>query len=552
MKRIFTLTLTMAIFALTGAFAQEATRGRVINRTDYEKVAQDMQRSPKKLGTRASAPLTCMGSPKVPVVLVEFSDLSFTVAGGTSQEVHDNYDKYFNLTGERVGSNYGSVKQYFVDQSDGQFSPDFSVIGPIKLPKSYAYYGEGTGDMPSRLSEFYSSVCKQAMTDYNIDWTVFDNNNNGVVDFIFFIYAGEGENAGGDVNTIWPCEKVSTVNITVNNETIAFGGYGCTNEKYVNGAKIYWDGIGTCVHELSHGIGLPDFYDTRGRSYGLDYWDLMDSGCYTYVSGYYPVAYSAYEREFMGWRNIVEIKHDADTILTINPVENKDGIAYKIFNPANTDRNEYFILENRQNIGWDRFLGRNSSQYGVGHGLLIYHVDYKTSAWTSNTVNIDAKHQRMTIVPADGTLDSYSLLNASSTQDDYNAWLISQRGDAYPGYTNKTEMSDYNVFTGGQIAMKITEIKENEDGTITVKINNGVKAPSFTVGDPNNDGEINVGDFTAIANHILGNDGPTFIKEAADIDGDGEINVGDLTSEANLILNISDTANAKSKFNYRK
>ena len=549
MKRLLTLTILIMAFAVTNTFAQEAMRGRVINYTDYGKVAESVEKGTKKIGTRASAPLPCMGSPKVPVVLVEFSDLPFTVAGQTSEEVHANYDKYFNQLEEHVGQNYGSVKQYFIDQSDGQFSPDFSVIGPIKLPKSYAYYGSGARDMPSRLSEFYSSACKQAMTDYDIDWTVFDNNNNGVVDFIFFIFAGEGENAGGDVNTIWPCEKVSTVNITVNDETIAFGGYGCTNEKYVNGSKVYWDGVGTCIHELSHGIGLPDFYDTKAYSYGLDYWDIMDSGCYTYVSGFYPVAYSAYEREFMGWRKMQEIKFDADTTLIINPIENKGEIAYKICNPASTNGDEYFILENRQNIGWDRFLGRNNAQYGVAHGLLIYHVDYKLSAWTSNTVNATATHQRMTIVPADGTLDSYSLLNANSTQDDYNAWLISQRGDAYPGYTNKTEMSDYSVFTGGVIDMRITEITENQDGTISVKINNGVKTPSFTVGDPNNDGEINVGDFTAIANHILGNDGPTFIKEAADVNGDGDIDVGDLTAEANLILNGSDAANAKSKQN---
>jgi len=55
-------------------------------------------------------------------------------------------------------------------------------------------------------------------------------------------------------------------------------------------------------------------------------------------------------------------------------------------------------------------------------------------------------------------------------------------------------------------------------------------------GDVNGDGKINVVDFTAIANHILGKSPAGFIEKAADVNGDGKVNVIDLTAVANIIL----------------
>lgn len=72
-------------------------------------------------------------------------------------------------------------------------------------------------------------------------------------------------------------------------------------------------------------------------------------------------------------------------------------------------------------------------------------------------------------------------------------------------------------------------------------------AKEYDLGDANNDFEVNIGDYTTIANHILGNDGPVFVEKAADVNCDNEINVGDLTAVANLILYGSSSGqNAKS------
>ena len=184
-----------------------------------------------------------------------------------------------------------------------------------------------------------------------------------------------------------------------------------------------------------------------------------------------PVGFSAYERDFMGWRKLVELNPDSAYSLTLDPLET-GGVAYKVVNKAN--ENEYFILENRQEIGSDKYLGwATSSQYtkyGANHGLMITHVDYSLSAWNLNTVNTDKSHQRITIVPADGEL-------ISSNERTDSLWAISLHGDLYPGDNNVTEMSSYDVFTGGTLGLTIDNIVEHEDGTITLDINGGKKAP---------------------------------------------------------------------------
>ena len=59
---------------------------------------------------------------------------------------------------------------------------------------------------------------------------------------------------------------------------------------------------------------------------------------------------------------------------------------------------------------------------------------------------------------------------------------------------------------------------------------------SFLPGDVNGDGEINVGDVSAVINYILKRPNTTFIAAAADMNGDGEINVGDVSAIINNIL----------------
>ena len=59
---------------------------------------------------------------------------------------------------------------------------------------------------------------------------------------------------------------------------------------------------------------------------------------------------------------------------------------------------------------------------------------------------------------------------------------------------------------------------------------------SFNLGDANGDGEVNIGDYTTIASHILGKPQDAFMETAADTNQDGTIDVGDLTGLVKIIL----------------
>ncbi len=407
-----------------------------------------------RVGTRDTAPLTSMGSPKVPVILVQFADLDF-ISAESDSAVNVLFDKYCNGTNDGQNytgaGSYGAVKDYFIAQSDSLFSPEFSVIGPVTLDSSYVYYGKDASyNKDVNINKFFSEAILKAQL-ITTDWSDFDNDGDGVIDMAFFIYAGEGQNGCDDANTIWPKEMPSGGNIN----GLRYGAYACCNETY----KGTIDGIGTMVHELSHALGLPDFYDYNYSAFGMDYWDVMDSGNYC-AGGKIPCGYSAYEKDFMGWKPLTVLKADSAQIGLILKPLSKGGGGYKIVNQKNED--EYYVLDNRQNTGWDKNVGYSTSKFGFYHGMLVTHVDYLPASWTSNRVNSNSNHQRFTLIPADGEL--------LSSMDGLNElYLTSMGGDPYPGLTNTTSLEGENakVYTGGTMNQPITNIVEHEDGTIT-------------------------------------------------------------------------------------
>lgn len=462
MRRTVLFVLTL----LTAVITTAQRIGRIENVTEYDHSVKG-GRVLKSIGSASTAPLPSKGSPKVPVILVQFADLKFSIAD-TDAAVVENYELFFNGgEGVRPGQvgheSYCSVREYYNLQSAGQFTPEFTIIGPVTLSESYKYYGENSGSSNDiRINAFYSEACSLAVRDFSVDWSIFDNKGNGSVSLVFFLYAGVGENSSDDTYAIWPKESASSKTITYGDASVTFGAFGATCELY----QSWQDGIGPIVHELGHGLGLPDFYDTNYQAFGMDIWDVMDSGCYQML-GAHPCNMSAYEREFMGWSSIVPLNADSACTIVLEPLSSH-GTAYKIVNKANS--NEFLILENRQNEGLDAYFGNLSQHYadtyGRNHGLMVSHVDFLASAWNNNRVNTTASHQRMTIVPADNDLIS----NCYGYDDN---WAQSLRGDLYPGCNGTTELTSYAAYTGGTFGVTIDNIKETADGRIYVDINGG-------------------------------------------------------------------------------
>ncbi len=224
------------------------------------------------------------GKKKGLVVLAYFSDKSFAQ---NDSSIVSFYDKVLNKEGYSENGAPGSVHDYFKDMSRGVFDLTFDIVGPVRVSKSATYYGG-----PSALyggtdhaGEFITDALKKADSQFSINWSDYDWNNDGEVDQVFVLYAGYGQATGGPTGTIWP--HAWTLDEAAQNNDgdggFSLGGvyinrYACSNELYSNSGRVKM-GHGTFCHEFSHCMGLPDMYDTNyGSTPTMGTWDLMASG----------------------------------------------------------------------------------------------------------------------------------------------------------------------------------------------------------------------------------------------------------------------------------
>lgn len=410
--------------------------------------------SNKRRMMRRQAPLRSpMGSTSNPisgkkkgiVILVNFADKAMI---NSQAEFND----YFNQVGYNHQGMSGSVHDYFYSSSYGKLDLTFDVVGPYTMNHNMAYYGQnGSNGYDLHPGEMIAEAVKQA--DKEVDFSQYDWDGDGEVDQIYVIYAGYGESSDAPANTIWPHESSLSGCKTEGDGDGPIQVDGVTVDTYAascelsgkSGSKI--NGVGTACHEFSHCMGIPDFYDTSNSGrFGMDMWSLMDYGSYNGPNGCgeSPWTYTSYERMYCGWLTPTELT-DPTTVKNMKPLLNSPE-AYIIKNSSNA--NDYYLLENRQLDGFDK--------YGYGHGMMILHVRFDKEAWAENAVN-STSVQRMTIVPADGSLDGKS------------SFVWSLDGDPYPGKKGTTQVSILNK--------PITEIAEN-NGNISFLFDGGKPLPT--------------------------------------------------------------------------
>ena len=459
------------------------------------KGAEMIEAARTRLTTRASSGpnfLPTSGSPRIAVLLVEFSDMEFRIDNPKAQ-----FETYLNTTEKRPQQdyyeNFSSVRQYYIDMSFGKFSPQFDIYGPYKLGKSYKTYGAGNDN----TNQLTIDACSAA--DNDIDFSNYDSDGDGYVDLVYIIYAGYGENSSGNSrNYIWPQSSVASSSKLYDGKYL--GRYGVNNELYgsesdkdENGLRI--DGIGVFCHEFAHSLGLPDLYATYDSQsseccdMGVGYYGLMDSGEYTFY-GFRPTALNCWEKAQLGWIEVEELTTPCDIKLTT--VE-KGGKAYVIRNEAN--RKECYMLEqidNTDNNLWNR--------YTFGNGMLVYHIDYdetlfSVSTFIGNRVNYELGHPHFALVAADGLMLNDILVgktvtrSSNATVNSVNAELLNRyegqkidaatykkeaAGDPFPGTSNNKTFTGTSLpsafwYTGGYAADILTDITQNADGNVSFK-----------------------------------------------------------------------------------
>ncbi len=371
-----------------------------------------------------------LGEQKFLLIMVEFDDLSFTHRPA-------DFDSLMNGKNYMHNGAAGSVGQYYKDASFGRFEPHFDVVGPVKLDSGYAFYGKGDDD---NIQLFvYEAVTK---ADPLVDFSQYDNDNDGFVDNIYFIYAGYGECFyGADENTIWP-HRWAYLASTLTADGKRIYDYSTSMELYGTSGTTRTS-IGVICHEFGHVCGLPDYYDTDyegsgGNCGGLGQWDLMAGGSWN-DAGKRPPLFNAWSRMYLRWAEPVELS--GTEFVTLNPAHTDNEVRY-FFSQT---EGEFFMMENRQRSGWDTAL--------PGHGLLMFHIDMNHSGWNNNTLNCNPYRQGFDLEEADG----YGNITASYIDG----------GDPFPGTESNTEFLDSGSpnaldWAGRSSRSPIRNITENE------------------------------------------------------------------------------------------
>lgn len=422
------------------------------------------------------------GKKKGLVILMQFKNTKFKAANNNAK-----YNDILNKENYTTSPFKGSVADYFKAQSGGIFELNFDVVGPYTASNDASYYGandnNGNDMHPDQL---VSEAVKAANS--SVDFNDYDWDGDGEVDQVFVLYAGTGEADGGSSNTIWPhMWYLSDTDMDLNLDGVHIDTYACANEIMPDGTI---EGIGCFCHEFSHCLGFPDFYDTSYSGwYGTGEYDLMCAGSYN-GNSYRPAGYNAYEKWMAGWIEPIELDKEGVTVEDMQPMSN-GGEAYIIYNDGNS--NEYYLVENRQKIGWDTSL--------PGKGLLITHVDFDSQIWEENNPNTKVEqynyfdfkpndHQRFSIICAD---------NSATTG--------TASHDLFP-YSSKNSLTDtstpraslFNKNTDGTKLMHkpITDIKQNSDYTMSFLFRGGYQEPDSTQVQPTDSTQVEPGDTTIV------------------------------------------------------
>ena len=404
-------------------------------------------------------------SPRGPIILVSYKDKAFQQTNEDMQEwaMGENYT-YNGAT--------GSIRQYFLDQSWGQYDLQLDVFGPVTVSKNASYYGSndywGNDQHPDELVK---EACQLAHDECGADFSQYDSNGDGKVDWVVILYAGKGEADGGGSSTIWPHQwELSYTGMSVTLDGKKVDHYCCLNE--IDGQRNVRDGIGTFCHEFSHIMGLPDFYATDGSTHRtLGSWDIMDYGPYN-NNGNTPPSYSAYERWWMGWMKPTFINSACSA--TLPELNETKAACYMtasgevaITDILNPIPSTFYLFENRQKKGWDRYL--------KGNGMMVTKVQWSRSKWANNKVNNTSSSLGVDILEAKANTSYYNdkatdLYPAGATQFTKNTNF--QVNNITMNSTTKVITFDVNG-GGSNVTLDIERMEVNENQRATKMLIDG-------------------------------------------------------------------------------
>ena len=332
-------------------------------------------------GTRAGG-TRAIGNDTVIVILIQFSDETASTPRG-------DVDTLVNAG----GSGARSVYSYYREASYALFNIRGTVTQWYTTPNPMSEYGadSGTSSYDDANGPVYRLVVEAVQrADPDFDFSTFDGNGDDVVDHVIVVHAGGAQEETQRANDIWSHRwSVADANPSVpGNQALRADGVQIFGYILVSEESP----VGVYVHELGHDLGLPDLYDTDGSSQGVGNWDVMGSGSWngpTLQKGTVPAHFGAWGKAELGWIRPI----DVSSALLGQPIDDMETHpqAFRLSVGTSSGGDEYFLVENRQPVGYDAEL--------PGAGLLIWHVDESAPG------NADDFHRKVDLEEADGDDD---------------------------------------------------------------------------------------------------------------------------------------------------
>lgn len=379
---------------------------------------------------------------KILVLLVDFPDKSSQVP------IETIYQRFF-------GDYTNSLKEYYKEVSYSRYIPNGEIHGWYRAPNPSTYYTNkenGFGKYPNSAEKLVEDVVDIALRDPDIDWSSFDQNDNGYIDNLIVVHSGAEAAWTGDINDFWAHVWIIPEPKMIKGRYVWI--YAMTAE-YLGRPDFPIDSpenqvIGGDCHEHGHQLGLPDLYDYTDQSNGVGVYSLMGAGSWG-NKGITPIHLDAWSKYVLGFTD--PIIDPIGTVYIDNAEQNSTNIIYTTADPK-----EYFMVENRQKTLYDTYL--------PSQGLFVWRVN--ENQIDNQTYNNDKNCYLVGLLQADGLKDLENRAN------------LGDLGDSYPGISNnrsfgintnpKSELCDMTI-----LDILINNISDSAD---TISFDSAIPGPS--------------------------------------------------------------------------
>ena len=315
------------------------------------------------------------GTNKVLVFLIDFPDAPAleTAAAVTNQ-----------IFGAGTPANYPleSLRPFYARSSFGRLDLQGSVLGWYRMAHERSWYTNSYGDGNLANARIIQEVANAF--DPAIDYSQFDNNGDGQIDYFAVIWAG----AHGDWASFWWGYQWSLDSLDVRCDGVQFYSFSWQWESYDYPSGTFEPS--TIIHETGHALGLPDYYDydaTVGPDGGVGGLDMMD-GNYCDHNGF--------SKFMLDWLTPVAVTSSRTGLVLRATANAPDALTFGLSYTGGTAYAEYFLAENRHPAGNDAIV--------PGSGLLIWHVDAQPNEAGTDFLydNSYTSHKLLRLMEADG------------------------------------------------------------------------------------------------------------------------------------------------------